>query len=73
MKIYKVCYEPSDEFKIHTYTFLSYILGKTPEGLLFFNAKKAQLYTDELNDCYCEAKRVVGEKYDKIRESYFSY
>lgn len=73
MKIYKVCYEHNDEFKVHTYDFWSYVFGQKPKGLLFFSAKKATDYANELNQCYNEAKRIVVEKYNKINDSFFEY
>lgn len=72
MKIYKVCYDCKTGFNVYTYDFWSYVFGRKPEGLLFFNAQKANKYADELNILYREATNIVNEKYKTIRESYFS-
>lgn len=74
MKIYKVCYNKNSGFNIYTYDFWSYVFSrKHKDGLLFFNAEKAEEYADTLNFYFKEAEEIVAEKYKKLSESFFNY
>lgn len=73
MKIYKVCYNNNMGFNIYTYDFWSYIFSKKlKDGLLFFNAQKAEKFADECNLCFKEAREITSDRYNKLKESLFA-
>lgn len=60
-------------FSIYTYDFWSYIFSKKlKDGLLFFNAQKAEKFADECNLCFKEAREITSDRYDKLKESLFA-